>query len=80
MERDVHKDLFPFQVTYNRQKEVFKPTTTLRQFIERVEQFLFHHDIRLRYDELSERYQELENKLLKIKVWALENQVNVPAL
>jgi hypothetical protein len=85
MERDVHKELYPYQVNYNRQKEVFKPPTTLTHFIERIEKFLYHHDILLRYEELRNDHQQLqtqlekfESKLLKIKVWALENKVDLP--
>jgi|688.fasta_scaffold139254_2 hypothetical protein len=87
MERDVHKELYPYQVNYNRQKEVFKPPTTLTQFIERIEKFLYHHDILLRYEELRNDHQQLqtqlekfESKLLKIKVWALENKVELPEI
>lgn len=78
MERDLHKELFPYQVSFNRQKEVFQPRGTLAQFIERIEQFLHHHDILLRYGDLQEEHQKLEQKLLRIKVWALENGITIP--
>jgi hypothetical protein len=87
MERDVHKDLYVYQVNYNRQKEVFKPPTTLSQFVCKIENFLYHHDILLRYDDLYIEHQKLktqfeksesECKILRIKLWALENKIDIP--
>jgi hypothetical protein len=87
MERDVHKDLYVYQVNYNRQKEVFKPPTTLSQFVFKIENFLYHHDILLRYDDLYIEHQKLktqfeksesECKILRIKLWALENKIDIP--
>lgn len=71
MERDLHQELTIYKVKYNKQKEVFKPTTNLTDFIKKIGNFLRHHDIMLKNE-------DLENRLIQIELWCSRNGIQLP--
>lgn len=68
IENEIHSLLKQYQVSFNRQKEIYKPPNTLREFIERVNRLLADNDHKLRADRL-----EKENTALRLELSLIKN-------
>jgi uncharacterized protein YunC (DUF1805 family) len=61
VENEIHCILRPYQALFGRQKEVYKPSGTLREFNVRIKQLLLDNDHKLRADRLEKEV--IEHKL-----------------
>lgn len=63
MEKQLHEQLFRYRVEYNKQKEIFQPTSTLEHFIMKIEKYLRYNDLLMINHRLQDERDELEKKL-----------------
>ena len=64
----LHNLLNKYRHVFDKQKEIYKPTTTLNKFIEYVKQLLDDNDYKLKYNILEKKYLELENLNIKLQL------------
>lgn len=64
----LHNLLNKYRHIFDKQKEIYKPTTTLNKFIEYVKQLLDDNDYKLKYNILEKKYLELENLNIKVQL------------
>ena len=64
----LHNLLNKYRHVFDKQKEIYKPTTTLNKFIEYVKQLLYDNDYKLKYNILEKKYLELENLNIKLQL------------
>jgi len=63
------KDLLRiYNIKYHLQSEIYKPPSTLKNFIEIVSNMLNEHDLKFQLDNLRARYKELEIENLKLRL------------
>jgi hypothetical protein len=67
MEIAVHDKLYKYRQSYHNQKEIYKYSGTLQEFVQMVGTILQENDHKLRADNL-----EVENLRLKIRIMELE--------
>ena len=67
----LHNLLNKYRHVFDKQKEIYKPTTTLNKFIEYVKQLLDDNDYKLKYNILEKKYLELENLNIKLQLETL---------
>jgi uncharacterized protein YunC (DUF1805 family) len=75
VENEIHCILRPYQALFGRQKEVYKPSGTLREFNVRIKQLLLDNDHKLRADRLEKevvdhklRVDRLEKEVVDLKL------------
>jgi prophage antirepressor-like protein len=68
IEDNLHNLLNKYRHVFDKQKEIYKPTTTLNKFIEYVKQLLDDNDYKLKYNILEKKYLELENLNIKLQL------------
>jgi uncharacterized protein YunC (DUF1805 family) len=75
VENEIHCILRPYQELFGRQKEVYKPSGTLREFNVRIKQLLLDNDHKLRADRLEKevvdhklRVDRLEKEVVDLKL------------
>lgn len=66
IEKLIHDLIFKYKANFNKQKEIFKPPTTLNNFIETIKQLLFDNDLKLRVQLLEKENLELKLKLAEM--------------
>jgi len=64
----LHNLLNKYRHIFDKQKEIYKPTTTLNKFIEYIKQLLDDNDYKLKYNILEKKYLELENLNIKVQL------------
>jgi len=77
VEKEIHEILLPYQVTYKKQKEIYRPEGDLMEFIYYIEHLLQENDTKLLADkyrmEIMELRLELSQKDLRIMKLEQEN-------
>ncbi len=78
IEKITHEFLSTYKFEFQKQKEIYKPSKTLKDFKDIVSLFLKENDLKLQVVKLSSENihlkNELEKALLKIKIYELENK------
>jgi len=72
IETQIHNLLDRYRVSYNRQKEIYRPPSTLIDFINHIEILLQETDLHLQIQKLKVENLELKNKLLEMEKENLE--------
>jgi len=67
VENEIHCILRPYQALFGRQKEVYKPPGSLREFNGRIKQLLLDNDHKLRADRLEKEVYELKLEVSRLK-------------
>ena len=67
VENEIHCILRPYQALFGRQKEVYKPPGSLREFNGRIKQLLLDNDHKLRADRLEKEVVELKLEVSRLK-------------
>jgi hypothetical protein len=70
IEKMLHDFLFPYQVEFNKQKEIYKSTKKLASFLQMTEKFLDENDLPMKIRRLEQKIHELqlENMQLKLQI------------
>ena len=70
IEKMLHDFLFPYQVEFNKQKEIYKSTKKLALFLQMTETFLDENDLPMKIRRLQQKVNELqlENMQLKLQI------------
>lgn len=70
IEKMLHDFLFPYQVEFNKQKEIYKSTKKLASFLQMTEKFLEENDLPMKICRLQQKVNELqlENMQLKLQI------------
>ena len=68
IEEALHNLLLVYRYPFKVQKEVYKTTSNLKDFIDIVRKLLEDNDYKLKYNKLSDRYHELEKNYLELKL------------
>lgn len=68
IEDTLHNLLNNYRHIFDKQKEIYKPNTTLIKFIEYISQLLDDNDYKLKYNQLLKKNTELENENLRLKL------------
>jgi len=63
----LHKFLFPYQTDFNKQKEIYKLTSSIESFIEIVNKFVEENDLPMKIAKLEKETNELKLKLLELQ-------------
>lgn len=74
MEKTIHQLLQRFRVVFNKQKEIYKPPTTIKNFISYIQDLLKEHDLKMEVQRLQKKITELqlENYELRLKTMTKE--------
>ena len=66
----LHDFLLPYQVEFNKQKEVYKSTKKLASFLQMTETFLDENDLPMKIRRLEQQVHDLqlENMQLKLQI------------
>lgn len=67
IERTIHHLLDKYRHPFNKQKEVYKPSSTLREFIEMVDTLLKEHDLEMKVREIIIENLQLRNQMLELE-------------
>jgi hypothetical protein len=62
IEKNIHKLLSRYRVQLNKQVEIYKPQSTLKKFINIIENLLYDNDLKLRLDKCEKEISELKLK------------------
>lgn len=70
IEKIIHQLLQRFRVVYNKQKEIYKPPNTIKNFINYIQDLLKEHDLKMEVQRLQQMINELrlENYQLRLKL------------
>lgn len=70
VEKTIHQLLQRFRVVFNKQKEIYKPPNTIKNFISHVKDLLKEHDLKMEIKRLQQAITDLqlENCQLKLKI------------
>ena len=68
VEDQIHNLLNHYRFSFERQKEIYKPTSCLKKFIKNIEELLNDNDFKLKYNKLLEKHNELEKKYLMLQL------------
>jgi hypothetical protein len=68
IEDHLHNLLSNYRFAFEKQKEVYKPTSSLGKFIIHVQELLNDNDFKLKYNRLLLKYNELEKENLELKL------------
>jgi prophage antirepressor-like protein len=64
----IHSLLQTYRYPFKAQKEVYKTTSSIKEFINIVSKLLEDNDYKLKYNKLEKRYNELEKKYLELQL------------
>lgn len=70
VEEHLHNLLNNFRFGFEKQKEIYKPSSSLKEFINNIQELLNDNDYKLKYIKLLDKYNQLdkENSELKLKI------------
>jgi prophage antirepressor-like protein len=68
VEDQIHNLLNHYRFSFERQKEIYKPTSCLKNFIKNIEELINDNDYKLKYNRLLEKHNELEKKYLMLQL------------
>jgi prophage antirepressor-like protein len=68
VEDQIHNLLNHYRFIFERQKEIYKPTSCLKNFIKNIEELINDNDYKLKYNRLLEKHNELEKKYLMLQL------------
>ena len=68
IESIIHDNIKRYKFGFNKEKEIFKPTGTLTEFVKMVEKLLIDNDLKRQLDLCREENLKLKNQLLEIKM------------
>ena len=68
IEEHLHNLLINYRFSFEKQKEIYKPNLSLKEFIRNIEELLNDNDYKLKYSKLLHKYNELEKENLKLKL------------
>jgi hypothetical protein len=60
IEKLIHELLQRYRVVYNKQKEIYKPSNTLKDFIQHIQNLLKEHDLKMEVIRLQQVISELQ--------------------
>jgi hypothetical protein len=74
IEKMLHDFLFPYQVEFNKQKEIYKSTKKLASFLQMTETFLDENDLPMKIRRLEQKVNELQLENMKLKLQISKNR------
>lgn len=80
IETQIHQLLDRYRVSYNKQKEIYKPPSTLSDFIKHIDVLLNEHDLQLKISKYKLENLELKNKLLEAEKENMELKIKIQEL
>lgn len=68
IEKMLHDFLFPYQVEFNKQKEIYKSTKKLASFLQMTEKFLDENDLPMKIRRFEQKVNELQLENIQLKL------------